>query len=603
MKRLNEYLNEDFDTAVYNSDGGISIDDPTVVDAINAALERATAHPCRTPYVALEEVRKILAYYKIFLPKSIFLDQNHGNDSFQISQFGDKMGMNNQGEVMTAHPSPLFVYFEWELNEMGRYDIFASVVNEDELDEILSDYESETDEDETDLQEKTMPDLERKMDAQMGSKKVSLPKRQEMTPKNVHEEQLNELKMDKKTYVSAMQRTTGYDSDYSGEGGRIDTDKLIARAKKYKGAKFAKQLAGADQMTSRPNRNVVSGQWGNDQLAWRKPTRKTKSGKANKTDLQSLKGSLTKGDYRKPSFKKRNLPEEEQLNELHGKTKIALQAVKKRLEKRHDAEWEATHEKRAREKLKGSEKTKKEDKSRNDLAKRWLRADRAEKKLSEATEEEKRQKRLAKWVPKEKKKKLGKNAQLMAGWADEIRQVRAGMKAHQEKLKARREKKLDEAVFGGKKYKRDNPNNAKSKKTDAELSQIQRDAHSKVADTRGTSKGKWTLRKANAAFDIGLKRKMNRDYPMPPKQPKKLDEITSGKANDAYHSAMDKMSTADMMAGVSKGDLKKKWAARAAKRRGQAEKFANYSDVKKHGYYMKYDKDGKATKATKVTKE
>lgn len=196
-------------------------------------------------------------------------------------------------------------------------------------------------------------------------------------------EQLDELKMDKKTYVSAMQRTTGYDADYSGEEGRIDTDKLIARAKKYKGNKFAKDLAGADNMTERPNRNKVSGQWGSDQLAWRKASRKTKDGKANKTDTKALKASLKKGDYRKPDFPKRNLPESEQLDELHGKSKEAMKLIKKRLEKKHNEKWDETYEKRKREKLKGSEKTREIDAARNNIAKRWLRADKAETKLKE----------------------------------------------------------------------------------------------------------------------------------------------------------------------------------------------------------------------------
>lgn len=153
MKRFSEYLNEDFDPAIFNADGNISIDDPTAVDAINANLEASTSCSYRTPYNALEEVRKILAYYKIFLPKSAFLDQNHGNDVFEVSQFGNKMGMNDKGEVVTANDSPLFVYFEWSLNKKGMYDIFASLVNQEDLDEILSDFEAEVEDDETDLRE------------------------------------------------------------------------------------------------------------------------------------------------------------------------------------------------------------------------------------------------------------------------------------------------------------------------------------------------------------------------------------------------------------------------------------------------------------------
>lgn len=157
MKRFTEYLNEDFDPAIFNQDGGISIDDPTVVDAINSNLEVSTANDYRTPYNALEEIRKVLAYYKIFLPKGTFLDQNHGHDVFQISQFGEKMGMNNQGEVVTASDSSLFVYFEWSLNEKGLYDTFACVCNQEELDDILDDFESEVEDKDSDLQESHSP--------------------------------------------------------------------------------------------------------------------------------------------------------------------------------------------------------------------------------------------------------------------------------------------------------------------------------------------------------------------------------------------------------------------------------------------------------------
>lgn len=153
MNRFTRYLKEDFDPAIYNSDGAVSIDDETVVDAINANLEASTARPFRTPYIAFEEVRKVLSYYKIFLPNSVFLDKNDGYDVFEVSQFGEKMGMNNQGEVVTANDSPMFVYFEWSLDENGCYDVFTSLVNDEELEEIISDFDAEVEDDETDLHE------------------------------------------------------------------------------------------------------------------------------------------------------------------------------------------------------------------------------------------------------------------------------------------------------------------------------------------------------------------------------------------------------------------------------------------------------------------
>lgn len=71
----------------------------------------------------------------------------------------------------------------------------------------------------------------------------------------------------------------------------------------------------------------------------------------------------------------------EQLDELHGKSKEALKKIKDRLEKKHDEEWESTREKRKEKKSVGPSDTRKEDEKRNNLAKRWLRADKAEKKV------------------------------------------------------------------------------------------------------------------------------------------------------------------------------------------------------------------------------
>ncbi len=271
MKRLNRYLKEDFDPAIYNSDGAISINDETAVDAINANLEASTARSFRTPYIAFEEIRKILSYYKIFLPNSVFLDKNSGYDVFEVSQFGEKMGMNNQGEVVTANDSPLFIYFEWSLDEKGMYDVFTSLVNENELEEIISDFDAEVEDDETDLHE-----------------------------------QHSAAHMSKTIYRMINQRLAVKHDDE-------------AEDFEEEGDKSSKQM--------------------------------------NEMPMPDL--------MKKMGNKKASLPN-------------------------------------------------------------MMRKEEAEQ-LDEATEEEKRQKRLQRYVPKPKKKKLGKNAELVAGWADEIKQVRASM--------------------------------------------------------------------------------------------------------------------------------------------------------------------------------
>jgi len=86
----------------------------------------------------------------------------------------------------------------------------------------------------------------------------------------------------KAAYVSAMRNAT----DPEGSG---DSDKVVARAKKVHGDKFAKDLeSGADKMHY-PRDNHTQGY---DKLANRKPAAVTKSGMANKTSIQGLKTNI-----------------------------------------------------------------------------------------------------------------------------------------------------------------------------------------------------------------------------------------------------------------------------------------------------------------------
>lgn len=141
---------EDFDPTTNVEGGSIDINDEAVVDAINRNISAVTSVACVTPYIALEKIRKVLAYYKIFLPQTVFLEGDEGNEVFDVSQFGQKFGVTNDGEFKTKNSDGLYLYFEWMTNDDGLIDTFSEIVDEDDLDELMSDFEDEAEEEEND---------------------------------------------------------------------------------------------------------------------------------------------------------------------------------------------------------------------------------------------------------------------------------------------------------------------------------------------------------------------------------------------------------------------------------------------------------------------
>lgn len=164
--------------------GGMDIEDSAVRDNINSLLAGMTNGKFVTPYIALERVAKTLANFHIFMPAQTFLEGDSGTAIVPINQYGIKVGMSNastfikKGEVgkdFTHGPhvegennelpnesdntTKYTVYFEYRMSDCGMFEIFCEVVDEDELDEILTDLEAELNDDTEELEEETINEL------------------------------------------------------------------------------------------------------------------------------------------------------------------------------------------------------------------------------------------------------------------------------------------------------------------------------------------------------------------------------------------------------------------------------------------------------------
>jgi hypothetical protein len=169
----------------------------------------------------MEMVRKVLAPFSIFPPSMNFLDGDSGHEVFEISQFGDKMGMTNDGTVVVKNADPYFVYFEYAMNDRGSFDIFCEIVTEDELSEIMSDIEDEMENGDTtngDMEDAEDSFDEYKSENQIkedkdpcwkGYEMIGMKKKGGRKVPNcvpVSEENLDEMKIDKKSIVGKVLR-------------------------------------------------------------------------------------------------------------------------------------------------------------------------------------------------------------------------------------------------------------------------------------------------------------------------------------------------------------------------------------------------------------
>lgn len=144
MVRFREFLEESLASGelgkLYKKSGIDSkgLDNDLTREALNAAISKTTSHAFITPYIALGAVQRVLAYASIILPQYVFLDKEKGEVVFDINQFGRVDGVNIDGSKADSDVTvQYFVYFTYEMNPEGYYDVFAAICNPSELEEIM----------------------------------------------------------------------------------------------------------------------------------------------------------------------------------------------------------------------------------------------------------------------------------------------------------------------------------------------------------------------------------------------------------------------------------------------------------------------------------
>jgi hypothetical protein len=140
MKTFREHLNEEVKIGALAS-GGIDIERDAIRDEINGILASIAARPCVTPYSSLNKVRKALSYFSIFLPKRVYLEGRHGIEVWEVNQFGDKMGVTDQGEWIHHVPAKYYLFFHYH-RMGGMYYLETKIVDEAELEKKINAAES-----------------------------------------------------------------------------------------------------------------------------------------------------------------------------------------------------------------------------------------------------------------------------------------------------------------------------------------------------------------------------------------------------------------------------------------------------------------------------
>jgi len=135
VPRLNEEL--DIQPNAYVRRGDVDVERNPVRDMINIYLAQALIVAHLTPYHAMERIRKVLNTFHILIPAP-FLEGQHGFQVFPVRQFGNVIGMTNDGEVKTKVTSPYSVFFQYKMTPFGTFKCSCKIMDATELASVLT---------------------------------------------------------------------------------------------------------------------------------------------------------------------------------------------------------------------------------------------------------------------------------------------------------------------------------------------------------------------------------------------------------------------------------------------------------------------------------
>lgn len=128
-----------------------SVLNPEVMATINRRFMVELNDIFIAPEQGIQKIRKVLHRYGLDMPALYNADPMGDEVVFELKQFGQPHGVTIRGEIETG-PDLLdgvpdsYLYFIYYLDDDGKYDFHAEIIDEDEFEEILSDEDSEIEE-------------------------------------------------------------------------------------------------------------------------------------------------------------------------------------------------------------------------------------------------------------------------------------------------------------------------------------------------------------------------------------------------------------------------------------------------------------------------